>query len=630
MREFLYKLFIFVIAAACLTCTAMPLFEEKPRERPCGVPEEDTGAVRVCPEEYPWCSCSSRRCAGRVGLQACPSGFAYGDGTCLSTVEALAVRPSVAVYHPSCLVTCSEDINCDDGAACNGMERCDDGLCSSGTILPGGAPCALTGGGDGICRDGKCVPATCGNGVTDAGEQCDDGNEDDTGDSCRNDCSWRCFADTDCNDDDPCNARAVCDGESHRCLDGEPLLKEGETCSRGGIVGRCRSSMCVPDTCGNGITESDLGEQCDDGNSGDNDACLSNCRRSRCGDGFVFLGLEECDDGNATQGDGCANDCTWTCIINRHCLDRGTCLGCDFDTHACTGPMMPDGAECILPDAPDRPGVCISGECVSQFCNDGDGDGYGEGPACLGADCDDMDPDNWTSCLSCADDDSDGYYAGCDAYVLTPGPDCDDDDEERFPTNTEVCDAKDNDCNDIADDGLRCNIVRQGSQVFSMEPLETDQCVEEFVDYHDWAMHPIPDVRRNNQAVILMLESGCDGFSLVIVCDRENASGGTLSIVLTVVPPSAYTETTLLIDDLLENECDYNAGTGELVCDWDWGLWATDGVAMASFVGDYCITVTFSNISGITGIQVYDGALDAYTPLPFDDLEICHTEIPHP
>jgi uncharacterized repeat protein (TIGR02543 family) len=58
--------------------------------------------------------------------------------------------------------------------------------------------------------------------------------------------------------------------------------------------------------CGNGIVET--GEQCDDDNSVDTDACRNNCTLSYCGDGFVQAG-EECDDNNSVNNDACTNDC---------------------------------------------------------------------------------------------------------------------------------------------------------------------------------------------------------------------------------------------------------------------------------------------------------------------------------
>jgi formylglycine-generating enzyme required for sulfatase activity len=56
-------------------------------------------------------------------------------------------------------------------------------------------------------------------------------------------------------------------------------------------------------------------------------------------------------------------------------------------------------------------------------CEDLDGDGRGDG--CVpGLDCDDLDPNNWNSCATCADTDSDSWFAGCDDYVTISGPDC--------------------------------------------------------------------------------------------------------------------------------------------------------------------------------------------------------------
>ena len=94
--------------------------------------------------------------------------------------------------------------------------------------------------GDGRDGDATDVPATCGNGALDPGEECDDGsrNSDLRRDACRTDCR-----------------RAYCgDG--------------------------------VPDT----------GEGCDDGNRVDTDACRNTCVLASCGDGILGPG-EACDDG---------------------------------------------------------------------------------------------------------------------------------------------------------------------------------------------------------------------------------------------------------------------------------------------------------------------------------------------
>jgi cysteine-rich repeat protein len=60
--------------------------------------------------------------------------------------------------------------------------------------------------------------------------------------------------------------------------------------------------------CGDGIRNG--GEECDDGNTVDNDACTNLCAvTSGCGDGRLDAG-EQCDDDNLTAGDGCSATCT--------------------------------------------------------------------------------------------------------------------------------------------------------------------------------------------------------------------------------------------------------------------------------------------------------------------------------
>ncbi len=59
-------------------------------------------------------------------------------------------------------------------------------------------------------------------------------------------------------------------------------------------------------TCGDGIKVDE--EDCDDGNTNNNDACVM-CMNATCGDGYLWTGTEECDDGNNLDGDGCDANC---------------------------------------------------------------------------------------------------------------------------------------------------------------------------------------------------------------------------------------------------------------------------------------------------------------------------------
>jgi cysteine-rich repeat protein len=60
--------------------------------------------------------------------------------------------------------------------------------------------------------------------------------------------------------------------------------------------------------CGNGIVEQ--GEECDDGDFNNDNACLNNCRQPRCGDGLTQAqNGEECDDGDLDDANGCNTQC---------------------------------------------------------------------------------------------------------------------------------------------------------------------------------------------------------------------------------------------------------------------------------------------------------------------------------
>jgi cysteine-rich repeat protein len=122
--------------------------------------------------------------------------------------------------------------------ACKGVSGPEVGSCSP---LPGCVVDAAAATGQALAR-AIYGGAVCGNGVREVGEQCDDGNSDDT---------------------DGCN------------------------------------SLCQTAKCGNGIVEP--GEECDDGNRDPTDACMANCVAAFCGDGTVWKGVEECDPGGDTE-----------------------------------------------------------------------------------------------------------------------------------------------------------------------------------------------------------------------------------------------------------------------------------------------------------------------------------------
>ena len=164
---------------------------------------------------------------------------------------------------------------------------------------------------------------SCGNGITDPPELCDDGDQD-SGDGCDTNCT-----------------PTAC---------GNGVLTDTEACDDGNLVaGDGCDAACKKEICGDGVI--DFGEECDDANTTSGDGCDANCRVTGCPNG-VKAGGEGCDDGNATNGDGCSATCTVE-----------PCFRCDgfpdepSDCHLrlpfyCAPPLAPGGATLRLRDAP--------------------------------------------------------------------------------------------------------------------------------------------------------------------------------------------------------------------------------------------------------------------------------------
>jgi cysteine-rich repeat protein len=231
---------------------------------------------------------------------------------------------------------------------------CTAGTCSGGSCATGFTNCDgnLTNG----CEVFGACPV-CGDGVVQASEGCDDGNNVD-GDGCSLDCLVEgCVVGTEVCDgiDNNCNGQvdeglrvtyyldADEDGYGNNastvlscsaltgyvltpgdCDDTDLRRSPGvaEVCNDG-VDNDCDTVVdngCSFPVCGDGVI--DAAESCDDMNNTDGDGCDSTCLveagfacmtepsvcSTTCGDG-VSGGSEECDDGNNNDGDGCSAAC---------------------------------------------------------------------------------------------------------------------------------------------------------------------------------------------------------------------------------------------------------------------------------------------------------------------------------
>lgn len=200
------------------------------------------------------------------------------------------------------------------------------------------------------CND-SCEALYCGDGIKQAGEQCDDGNRDDN-DFCTNSCRYpqvNCAADTVKHSGYLCEDKT---GDSvfcticNKCGDGRLIEADGEECDDGNQIDNdACSNSCKKPVCGDGIKHAS--EQCDDGNQVNNDACTNACKTPVCGDQIVQSG-ELCDDGNQIDDDECTNSCQFPIcgdgiLHDDEQCDDGNDLNTDQCTNLCQNAVCGDG-----------------------------------------------------------------------------------------------------------------------------------------------------------------------------------------------------------------------------------------------------------------------------------------------
>jgi cysteine-rich repeat protein len=256
--------------------------------------------------------------------------------------------------------TAEGDKACSDSNPCNGEEKCGTGnKCETGMALGEGASC----GTGKMCKTGLCVDITCGDSVTTAPEECDDGNVD-NGDGCDS-CKFSCVStDTtrNCASADACKNNGTCDDASHKCSAGTAKA-DGTACGSGMI---CKAGVCGGATCGDGIVS----------------------------------GTEQCDFGTANgAGTGCEVDCKFSCAKTPadSCLDTNPCNGTEVCANVTvsggTGQKCNAGTALAEGTACGGGKICKSGACVTpppvtcgngtldtgEDCDFGTGNGPGTG-----------------------------------------------------------------------------------------------------------------------------------------------------------------------------------------------------------------------------------------------------------
>jgi fibro-slime domain-containing protein len=221
-------------------------------------------------------------------------------------------------------------------------------------------------------------------------------------------------------------------------------------------------------SCGNGVLDTNNGEQCDDGNANSGDGCNKLCQLEAnylckdpgqpctnlavCGNG-VLTSNETCDDGNTKDGDGCSADCMtvesgYQCRVpGKHCTplcgdgkkigsemcDDGNSASGDGCSSTC---QVEPGADCPTVGQKCNMAVCGNGiKEKSELCD------CGTDPAKLPSDCKSVNGlfygDGKGCSKTCTKEptcqDSSGKTQACtascgDGNLDSPGEECDDGD----------------------------------------------------------------------------------------------------------------------------------------------------------------------------------------------------------
>jgi cysteine-rich repeat protein len=407
---------------------------------------------------------------------------------------------------------CDDGLHCMDGSSCEEVDGCEDigdgscmrrngdrcsdtcriepSICGNETV-EFGEQCDGQDGCSSICT--YVSAGTCGNGIREAHEQCDDGNND-NGDGCSANC-FRPYC-----GDGVIDRGEECELNEENCFNcilnlcGNGRIDSGETCDDGnGMPGDGCSGWClIENVCGN--ANLDGGEICDDGNDFDGDGCSSVCLFEFCGDGVTQYGLgEECDDGNQNNFDGCRNTCQLPVCGDGRSDDTVLPNGlryrevCDPGKHCSNDPnkSCEDDYHCSLGPCDVQSGRCVGNQSIA--CEEDLDCGYG--------DCRVMDTDSCTA--ECAKPVRELPSPElCGDGVIDTGEECDDGNRAGHDGCTENCILESAICDGgscsrdmfVCEDGSSCNMgngCREG--VCKLRRECATQCVfglcgDEYID----------------------------------------------------------------------------------------------------------------------------------------------------
>ena len=279
-------------------------------------------------------TCQAGACVGGNPVTCAASDQCHAVGTCNPTTGVCSnpAKPDGSV--------------CNDSNACTSGDKCNAGVCTSGTPVV----CKAS---DQCHAVGTCSPATgmCSNPAKPDDTPCNDQDLCTTTDTCQAGvCGGTAVT---CAALDQCHAAGTCDPTTGACS--TPNKPEGTPCDDTDLC--TTSDTCQSGACGGVVVTCPAADACNTG--GSCDPANGMCTNKSQPDGTV------CDDGDlCTTGDSCqAGTCggaAVTCAAPDQCHDLGAC---DPATGVCSNPSKADGASCSDGLACTTGDTCQAGAC---------------------------------------------------------------------------------------------------------------------------------------------------------------------------------------------------------------------------------------------------------------------------
>ncbi|MBO6933425.1 MAG: hypothetical protein JJ863_00570 [Deltaproteobacteria bacterium] len=393
LRERSTQTLVFTRSCAEVTCPAADPSATECQGGACVSPDCSPENPDACTEgcasasdcEAPSAACAEARCVDGVCLDAETEGSCAAGEVCQPATGCVVVPDGsdmgmvmdagmdagsdmgpTDLGMPDCLV----DADCDDGAYCNGPERCLEGVCApaeSAVTCDDGVDCTVD-----VCdEDTDSCAATPDDGMctAEAGGTCDAAMGCQYPVCTPMNCTAGPCQTASCDGDlcvrtNLCGGAEICCGGScvpAGCDDGNPCTDD--SCGAGGCVNANNSDPCsdgnactVGDQCSGGSCGAGAARNCNDANPCTNDSCnpSSGCvnanNTATCNDGNACTINDRCSGGscegggalNCNDANPCTND---SCNPSSGCVNANNTATCN-DGNACTINDRCSGGSC--------------------------------------------------------------------------------------------------------------------------------------------------------------------------------------------------------------------------------------------------------------------------------------------